>query len=377
MNRSRQDRRRLFKRRRKVGGVPGQFHAKAKAGKQSTKKPVAIQVWRYNEETLSKSGTDEVTQLLRTGQQPSDLGLPSADSETVTWINVDGVTDTRVLSELAEIYGLHPLAMEDAVNVHQRVKYEQYGETIFFVTRMPSGGTRYESEQVSLFLIGNVVISIQERPGDCLDSLRRRIERSEGRIRSRRADYLFYAILDRIIDEFFPILEGYDERLSKISDTISDNNGADLPFLLHEIREDLMRIRKTAFQYREALRKLSIDCGDRFSDDTSYFVRDCEDHIAQIYEVTDIDRETCGELRELYFALLGQKSNDISKVLTVIATVFIPMSFISGLYGMNFDADSPYNMPELHWSLGYPFALSLMALTGGGLFYYLYQKRWL
>ena len=138
-----------------------------------------------------------------------------------------------------------------------------------------------------------------------------------------------------------------------------------------------MRVRKTAFQYRDALRRLNKDCGELFADDTDYFVRDCEDHVAQISEVTDIGRETCGELRELYFALLGQKSNDISKVLTVIATVFIPMSFIAGLYGMNFDQDSPYNMPELHWTLGYPFALTLMAITGGGLFYYLYRKCWL
>ncbi len=173
------------------------------------------------------------------------------------------------------------------------------------------------------------------------------------------------------------MLEGYDERLSKISNMIARSNDPNLPIHLHEIRGDLMRVRKTAFQYRDALRRLNKDCTDIFWDDTNYFVRDCEDHVAQISEVTDIGRETCGELRELYFAMLGQKSNDISKVLTVIATVFIPMSFISGLYGMNFDQESPYNMPELHWTWGYPFALTLMALTGGGLFDYLYRKRWL
>ncbi len=330
--------------------------------------------------SASANGTPARKKPHRAGTPRQDGASSSVEARSrgVTWINVDGLADIALLKELGEMFGLHPLAMEDVVNLHQHAKLECYGDTLFFVARMPMGSNGFETEQVSLFLVDGVVITIQERRGDCLDPVRERIAHGRGRIRTRAADYLAYAILDAIIDAYFPVLERYNAELDRTAEQLQTTADSHLPLRLHDIRADLLLVRKVVMQHREALNELLREGADVISDDNALYFRDCQDHINQLIEIADTDRETCGELRELYFALLGQKNNDVMKVLTVIATIFIPMSFIAGIYGMNFDSQaSPLNMPELHWAFGYPFALGLMALVAAGLLTYLFKRGWL
>jgi magnesium transporter len=295
----------------------------------------------------------------------------------VAWINIDGVGDTKLLQKLGKMFNLHPLALEDVVNVHQHAKCECYGNTLFFVARMPIDCDGFQTEQVSIFLVDGVVITIQERPGDCLDPVRNRIANALGRIRKRGSDYLAYSIIDAIIDGYFPVLERYAHELDRSGgEELRENRH--LPIRLHEVRADLLMIRKIVNQHSNAVIELIREGEELISSDTLLYFRDCQDHIHQLIEAADTDRETCGELRELYFALLGEKNNDVMKVLTIIATIFIPMSFVAGLYGMNFDSNvSTLNMPELQWTFGYPFALGVMGVLAAGLVFYLYRKGWL
>lgn len=297
----------------------------------------------------------------------------------VCWINVNGLSDTKLIKQIGDLLRLHPLALEDAVNVHQRAKFETYGETLFFVVRMPTGNaSTFQTEQVSLFLCGNVVLTMQERDGDCLSSLRSRIKSGVGRVTNLEADYLTYAIIDAIVDSYFTSVESFGDQLDEITPELGHRDNQGIPLKLHEIRDGLLTMRRTVRQQRDAIQQV---VGERFpaiSDETSLYFRDCLDHLNQLLDATDAERETCAELRELYFALLGQRNNDVIKVLTIVSTIFIPMSFIASLYGMNFNpAASPYNMPELDWYYGYPAAVAAMVVMAVGLLIFLGRKGWL
>ncbi len=303
-----------------------------------------------------------------------------SDSEIISWLDIDKVSDAKTLAALGEMFGLHPLAMEDVVNVHQLSKADVYGDTLYLVARMPatSADEPFDTEQVSIFLRQGLVITFQEKPGDCLDGVRNRIANNGGRIRKMKSDYLAYAIFDAILDGYFPRLELLEHQLDAMSEKLVVEPEKDTPLSLHNIRANLLIIRKYARQHRDAIASLLRDKSSIVSAETAPYFRDCMDHAGQIVEAADIYRETCGELRALFFAGLSQKNNDVMKVLTVISTLFIPMSFVAGVYGMNFDTGvSRMNMPELHWVYGYPFALAIMGLLGGGLLWYMFFKKWL
>ena len=367
-----QNRRSAFRPRVSLGAVPGQLvvHEGSVRGR--------IRVIQYDSTNHSDEWIESVSELkTRLCLSKNRSSIPEIPPR-VAWINVDGLGDIEMLNELGKLFSIHPMALEDVVNVHQHAKLECYGDTLFFVVRMPTGEGAFQTEQVSIFLVGGVLITIQERPGDCFDLLRERIANSLGRVRKRKAAYLAYAIIDAIVDAYFPVLERYGSELDEVSQTLQGRENRSLPLHLHDVRADLLLIRKVVDQHRKALNDVLREGADLISADTLLYFRDCQDHLQQLMEAADTDRETCGELRELYFAMLGEKNNDVMKVLTIIATIFIPMSFVAGIYGMNFDNEaSALNMPELHWGFGYPFALGLMFITGAGLLYYLYRKGWL
>ncbi|QDT04814.1 Magnesium transport protein CorA [Rubripirellula lacrimiformis] len=378
-----------------VGAVPGQMvaHEGSVRGRirvihydskthtdQTVESTKDLQVHARKRGKSDPVALDESKTKSESPNQPPPI--PAKAGNDVTWINVDGVGDVVMLKEISKMFGIHPLAMEDVINVHQHAKLEFYGDTMFFVARMPVAGdvegAEFETEQVSIFLIDGMVITVQERPGDCLDPVRNRIANKLGRIRRRHADYLAYAIIDAIIDGYFPVLEHYGHKLDAAGAMLESANDRRLPLHLHEIRSDLLQVRKVVNQHRLAMNDINQNETDLITGDTALYFRDCQDHVQQLIETADTDRETCGELRELYFAMLGEKNNDVMKVLTIIATLFIPMSFVAGIYGMNFDSEaSAMNMPELHWAFGYPFALGLMGLMAGGLLVFLYRKGWL
>ena len=316
----------------------------------------------------------------------------------VTWINVDGLGDAGVIQQIGDLFGLHPLALEDVVHVHQRAKVEDYGRQLFIVARMvrfraeqppPTDETAnadgntvpraLESEQISLFLGKDFVITFQEDAiEDCFDPVRARLRQNSLRLRQGGADSLAHALLDAVTDSYFPVIELFSEELDELDDELAEFSRAATLHRIHEIRTDLLTLRRAAWPLREAFQNLLRESHTLISADTRIYLRDCYDHTVQIIDVLETYRELCADLREYYFSTIGQRTSDIMKVLTIIATIFIPLSFVAGVYGMNFDPSvSRWNMPELQWTYGYPFAWGVMGLVGGGLLYYVWRKGWL
>lgn len=302
---------------------------------------------------------------------------PFTNKHGVTWIDVSGLGNAEVIQELGRQFGLHPLALEDVANTHQRAKVEMYGDHLFFVARAFRQGTN-ETEQVATFLGNAFVITFQEGGFDCFASVRQRIQASRGRVRVCDADYLLYALLDTIIDGYFPVLEEHGERLDALDDRISTSGERMLIDQIHHTRNALLSVRRAVWPLREAINSLIRDSGDLISDDTDLYLRDCYDHTIQIIDVIETDREMCADLRDFYLTVASNRMNQVMKFLTIIATLFIPLSFIAGLYGMNFNTKaSNWNMPELNWTWGYPFALGLMATMATGLIYFFWRRGWL
>ena len=310
--------------------------------------------------------------------QVSDLERRRDDRAKVLWINIDGLGDSETFQQLAELFGLHPLAMEDVVNVHQRPKFDDYAETDFIVLRMPSLSPELELEQISVFLGEHFLITIQEKPGDCFDAVRDRIRYNKGRVRQRGSAYLAYSVLDAIVETFFPILDVYTDRLEELEARVLENSDPDVVPEIHGIRHDLRALRRAVSPTRDVVSAVGRAEHSHAEDDTRVFLRDCHDHTVQLLESLDSNRELAASLMELHLANVSARMNEVMKVLTIIATIFIPLGFIAGLYGMNFDANaSPWNMPELRWKYGYPFALALMGLTALGLALFFRKKGWL
>jgi magnesium transporter len=298
----------------------------------------------------------------------------------VVWVNVSGLKDMETIRKCGEVFSVHPLALEDVLNVHQRVKVEQYDDQLFLIARMVENdpSQALDMDQLSIFLGRGYVLTFQERPGDCLDSIRDRIRRGVGQIRKKSSDYLVYALLDTVVDHYFPILEAYGERLEDIEDEVVNKPGRKTIANLHEIKRELLLLRRAVWPLRETLSGLLRDQAPFFSDDTRLYLRDCYDHSAQIIDLMEIYREVSSSLTDEYLSSLSNKLNEVMKVLTIIATIFMPMSFIAGLYGMNFNTQvSRLNMPELNWAWGYPFALGLMAAVAVVFLIFFKRKGWL
>jgi magnesium transporter len=296
----------------------------------------------------------------------------------VTWVDVQGLGDAQTITRLGEIFQLHPLALEDAVNTHQRPKVDDYGQFLFIVLRMIVPGQRLDTEQVSLFLGPNFVLTFQERPGDCLDPVRKRLRQAKGRVRSGGADYLAYALLDAVVDAYFPAMEQYGECLDRLDAEISAQPGPDVVVRVHQMRNDLLMLRRAIWPLRDDIGTLVREPNPLVSEETRVYLRDCYDHTVQIIDLVETSREMCSDLRDYYLSMVNNRMSEVMKVLTIIATIFIPLSFIAGVYGMNFDPDvSGWNMPELRWSFGYLFALGLMAAVVAGQLFYFWRRGWL
>jgi magnesium transporter len=296
----------------------------------------------------------------------------------VCWVDVDGLGDARTLEQIAAIFHLHPLAMEDVVNVHQRAKVDTFGERTFMVTHMFRLGEHLESEQVSLFLGNNFVVTFQERPGDCLEPVRDRIRKEETRVREADAGYLAYAILDAVTDHYFPLLESYGERLEVLEDRIVARPDRAVVGEIHDMKRELLYIRRAIWPQREALNTLVRDEIPHINAETRLYLRDCYDHCVRIIDLVETYREVCSDLMDLYLSSISNRMNEIMKVLTIISTLFIPLTFIVGVYGMNFDPQvSPLNLPELKWHYGYPLCVVLMIAIAIGQLFFFRRKGWI
>jgi len=296
----------------------------------------------------------------------------------VTWVNVDGLGDVETIGRLGEVFDLHRLALEDVLNVYHRPKFEEYGRHMFIVLRMLEQGLPVRTEQLSLFFGEGFVLTFQEHSGDCLDPVRKRIRERRGRVCAMGADYLAYCLVDAVIDGYYPTLDelsDYSETLeSKVVETATSETVSEI----HQFKRDLLTMRRAISPVREAVNTLLRDENGLVSKTTRLHFRDCYDHAVQILEMVETYRELIGGLLDVYLSSVSNRMNEVMKVLTIIATMFIPLSFLAGVYGMNFDPEvSPWNMPELRWYWGYPvFLLILAALLVVELVIF-WRKGWL
>jgi magnesium transporter len=302
-----------------------------------------------------------------------DAAVAKITPGSVTWINVDGLGDVGALTKLGERFGLHPLALEDVLNVPQRPKVERYDKHMFVVMRtMRLADGSIHEEQVSLFFGPDWLITVQERSdGDCFGSVRDAIRAGRGKVREAGADYVAYLLLDAVVDAYFPVIEHFGERMQALETAAIEDPSEDVLVSMQRMRHELLALRRAVWPMREEIGILLREESALVSAETRVFLRDVYDHAVQALEIVESLRETAVSVMEVYLSVQNQRLNEIMKVLTVIATIFIPLTFIASIYGMNFK-----HMPELEWRYGYPYALGVMAVTAGVMLRYFRRKGW-
>lgn len=295
------------------------------------------------------------------------------------WLDCVGLGDTALIAEIGAMFGLHRLALEDVVNTGQRPKADFFEDHIFVVLKMIAAEPDARPEQLSLFLGEGFVVTFQENEGDCFDPVRRRIDSGgSGRIRQRGADYLAYALLDAVVDGYFPLLDSKGERIDQLEDAMLARAEKTQTKELHNLRREAIVAKRWLWPVRDAVSAL-IRCDVAFvTDETKLYLNDTHDHAVRLIEIVESYRETLTGLIELHLSLQQSRTNEVISVLTIVSTIFIPLTFLVGIWGMNFDPDtSPWNMPELRAYYGYPASLALMLAVAVGLLVYFRWKKWL
>jgi len=327
-----------------------------------------ITVMRYdatNLEEFEPATPEEACELIREG--------------AVTWIDMSGLGDGSQVQRFGELLELDPLAVSDVVNVGQRPKLDDYPSHLFIVLRQV---TVHDGEliweQVSLFLGENYVVSFQETHRDCLDPIRNRLRTGRKRIRSSGSDYLFAMIVDAMVDGYFPVLENFADKLERFENEILADRGSEVFAEVYGTKRDLATFRRAAFPLRDAMSSLLKDDQDWLTDSMGPYVRDTLDHTMQVVDVTESYSDLAVSLVDLHLSMVGQRTNEIMRVLTVISAIFIPLTFIAGVYGMNFDTESsPFNLPELGFRYGYPMFWGICIVMGLTLAFLFRRLGWL
>ncbi|MFX1250554.1 MAG: magnesium/cobalt transporter CorA [Promethearchaeota archaeon] len=350
----------FIKRSKKVGLPPG---TPVFVGEPKTDKVITT-VLDYDENQIEQTSVNTIKEF------HSFLNKP-----TVTWINTDGLHDINLLEEYGKEFQLHPLTLEDIIHTDQRPKVEEYDNYLFIILKMLDYEVEREEiviEQVSLILSENIVLSFQERTGDVFNPVRDRIIHKKGIIRRKKADYLVHALIDVIVDHYFIILEKLQEKIEILEEELVTNPMPQTLQKIHSLRTNMIFVRKAIWPLREVISLLQRG-GSRFiQEDTQKYIRDVYDHTIQVIETVETLRDVVSAMLDIYLSSVSNKMNEVMKVLTIIATITIPLTVISGIYGMNFQF-----MPERDWIFGYPFALSLMGLVVIIMLVYFWRKKWL
>ncbi|NIO29748.1 MAG: magnesium/cobalt transporter CorA [Candidatus Latescibacteria bacterium] len=301
--------------------------------------------------------------------------FPYKDTKHVSWINVNGLHETKVLEELGDHFGLHPLILEDIVNTHQRPKMEDHQKYIYIVLKMlhhDVDKNLVTAEQVSIVLGFNYVLSFQERPGDLFEPVRERIRKAKVRIRKMGADYLAYALIDAIVDNYFVILEKFGEQVESLEEGLVDNPAPSQLEQIHQVKREMIFLRKSIWPLREVISSLERGETKLIRKGMGVFLRDVYDHTIQVIDAVESFRDVTSGMQDLYLSSISNKMNEVMKVLTIIATIFIPITFVAGIYGMNFEF-----MPELKWRWSYPIVWAIIAGVFFGMLTYFRRKRWI
>lgn len=329
---------------------------------------IADPMARKSQITVIAYGNGEIEEkrLSHPDQIRNYLGRP------VVWVNVAGLGDIATIEAVAGIFGLHGLALEDVVNTHQRAKVDEYPEQDYIVVESVLLEDVLHTEQVSIFLGKGYLLTFEEGHATCLEPVRERLLNEGGRLASRGPDFLLYAIVDAVIDSYFPVLEEYGERLDRLEDLITIRPEYQAVSDLHMAKRDLLRLRRAIWPHREAIHGLVRDQSPLLEEETRVYLRDCYDHAVRIIDLVETYRELASDLMDLYLSSVNKHMNEVMKTLTIFATIFMPLSFITGLYGMNFKV-----FPELGWTYGYPFAWLLCILTTIAIYLWVSRKGWM
>lgn len=349
----------VVRRGRKVGAPPGTLvHIGQKYLDETP-----VRVIEYDEKELSDTrhtGIPDLSQYRRGGK--------------ICWLNVDSVNQPEAIQSVGQAFGLHPLVLEDVLNTDQRPKVEEYDGYLYIVVRMlrfDQSRNQIQSEQLSMILADGLVLSLQELPGDVFDPVRERLNAGR-RIRFMKADYLAYALLDAVVDHYFTVLEHLGDQVESLEDELIDAPGPTTLARIHHFKREMLMLRKAVWPLREVLSRLSRDESELISAETRLFLRDVYDHVIHVIDTVDTIRELLASMLDLYMSSVSNRMNEVMKVLTIFATLFMPLTFIAGVYGMNFEV-----MPELEWRFGYPAVLVVMLLVVVGLVAFFRRRRWL
>lgn len=346
------------------GGAPGVVHFRPDAP------PPKITLIDYNQSDIQRIDINS----------PEDC-IPYLDSESISWVDIGGLGDEQTWQQLKRVFNLHPLALEDIIHVPQRPKMEEFEDQIVIIARMVSlreDGRSLLTEQISLVVGKHYLLTVQEEPYyDCLQFVRERLQSNRSPIRKAGVDYLVYALLDAIIDGFFPILEMYGELIEDLEAEVVTAPTARTLERIYQIKRELLEIRRAIWPQRDAINALIRDSSDLINHDVRIYLRDCYDHAVQVLDIVETYRELASSMTDVYLSSISNRMNEVMKTLTIISSIFIPLTFIAGIYGMNFNPEaSPFNMPELNSYWGYVATLAVMVIIAIGMIIFFWRRGW-
>ena len=344
----------------KTGLAPGTPVHVGERRTESTK----ITVFEYDDAHIEERQLNSVEECKEWKKSPG-----------VVWINIDGIHEISVVESVGKLFGIHPLVQEDIVNTNQRPKVEDYDSYLFAIVKMlyeDREASEIHAEQVSIIVTPKIVISFQERDGDVFSPVRERLRNGKGIIRQRGSDYLAYCLIDAIVDHYFLIMENLENRILPLEDQAVNDPTPQVMQSIHSLKSDLVFLRRSLWPLREMLARLEREQLPLIRPDTRRFLRDVYDHTIQIIEILESFQEIVSGLLDVYMSSISNRMNNVMKVLTIIATIFIPLTFIAGVYGMNFQ-----HMPELAWRWGYPAVWGVMLLVIIGMVIFFKRKKWL
>ncbi|WP_136481406.1 magnesium/cobalt transporter CorA [Cognatitamlana onchidii] len=353
-------RKRVYRSKKKLGQAPGTVVYTG----DRLKDELDLVVFEYNKDTCIEKNLKSVEE---------SFNLKHTD--TITWLNLNGLNHVKDIEKLGYHFGFHPLVLEDIVNIAQRPKVDEYDDYIFVVLKMLNytQTQQLESEQISFIIGKNYVISFQEAENDVFDTVRNRLRHAVGRIRQMHADYLLYALIDTVIDHYFGIIETLGDKIEDLESAIfSGEIDKSAGRTIQDLKREVLRVRRTILPIREVINKVEKSHHALIQKQTTTYFKDINDHISQVSENIEIYREMIWSLMEMYMTTINNKMNEIMKVLTIMASIFIPLTFITGVYGMNF-----HNIPELHYKNGYYVVWVTMAIIVIAMLWYFRRKKWL
>lgn len=335
---------------------------------------------RSEEVTIDVIDYDQ-TELTETRVKTIEESFPFKDTITITWINVNGIHDVKTIEKLGGHFGIHALTLEDIANTGHRPKIEETDDYVFVVLKMlynDAQSGNHLSEQVSIIFGRNFVISFQEKEGDVFNAVRERIRKTIPRVRFMGADYLAYALIDAVVDNYFLVLENIGEGIGSLENELVEDPAPENLETLHDLKREMIYIRKAIWPLREVVGGLERMESDLIHDYTGMYLRDLYEHTIQVIDTVETYRDMVSGLLDIYMSSISNKMNQVMKVLTIIATIFIPLSFLAGVYGMNFDtSSSPFNLPELGFRYGYIAFWAVVLIVGIGLMVFFRRKKWL